>query len=294
MSLMNISPQNIAGTCESKCSYAFNYPTTNSTTVSNYGSHLQFTYELSNNSPVLYNNNSYNVSSINIYSPSLHKYNGSSVDGEVVIRHTPVSGGNSLYVIIPLSTGGLTTNGSQVISNVVNAASKSAPSAGKNTNKGVGEFTLNNFIPMKQFYSYTTSKMDCIVFDISNAVGINADDLSTFKKIVTAAPSNSFVTESNSPTPLFINTKGPSNSITGGGSDIYIDCQPTDQVVGSVTKDKKSVNDSVSQENLMYFVYVVVFMFLIFILYSIMKYITNLGGDSETTPMKGGFFKKYK
>jgi hypothetical protein len=25
-----------------------------------------------------------------------------------------------------------------------------------------------------------------------------------------------------------------------------------------------------------------------------MKYITSLGGDSETTPMKGGFFKKYK
>jgi hypothetical protein len=287
---MNISPQNIAGTCESKCSYAFNYPTTNSTTVSNYGAYLQFTYELSNNSPVLYNNKSFNVSSINIYSPSLHKYNGSSTDGEVVIRHTPVSGGNPLYVIIPLSTGGLTTTGSQVISNVINAAAKSAPSAGKNTNKGVGEFTLNKFIPMKQFYSYTTSRMDCIVFDISNAIGINSDDITTFKKIVTAAPSNPFAGN----TSLFINTKGPSNSITGGGSDIYIDCQPTDQVVGEVTKDKKSVDDLGTQENLMYLVYVVVFMFLIFILYSTMKYITNLGGDSETTPMKGGFFKKYK
>lgn len=287
---MNISPQNIAGTCESKCSYAFNYPTTSNTTVSNYGAYLQFTYDLSNNSPVLYNNNSYNVSSISIYSPSLHKYNNTTADGEVVIRHTPVSGGNPLYVVIPLSTGGLTTTGSQVISKVITAAGKSAPSAGKNTNKGVGEFTLNKFIPMKQFYSYTTSSMDCIVFDISNALGISSDDLTVFKKIVTAAPSNPFMVS----TSLFVNTKGPSNNINGGDGDIYIDCQPTDQVMGTVTKDKKSVNDLGSQESLMYFVYVVVFMFLIFVLYSTMKYITNLGGDSETTPMKGGFFKKYK
>jgi len=287
--IINISSQNIAGTCESKCSYAFKYPTTNSTTVSNYGAYLQFTYELSNTSPVLYNNKSYNVSSISIYSPSLHKYNNTTTDGEVVIRHTPVSGGNPLYVIIPLSTGGLTTTGSQVISRVINAAGKSAPSAGKNTNKGIGDFTLNSFIPMKQFYSYTTNKMDCIVFDISNAIGINSEDLKIFKSIVRAAPSNPFTTS----TSLFINTKGPINSINGE-NDIYIDCQPTDQVMGTVTRDKKNVNDLGTSENLMYLIYVVVFMFLIFVLYSIMKYITNLGGSSETTTMKGGFFKKYK
>ncbi len=292
MSLMNISPQNIAGTCESKCSYAFNYPTTNSTTISNYGAYLQFTYDLSNTSPVLYNNNSYNVSSINIYSPSLHKYNNSTTDGEVVIRHTAVSGGNPLYVIIPLNTGGLTTTGSQVISSVINAAGKSAPSAGKNTNKGVGEFTLNKFIPMKQFYSYTTSKMDCIVFDISNALGITTSDLTTFKKIIKSAPSNPFIMPSNSLASLFINTKGPSNSLSGG-SDIYIDCQPTDKEIGEVTKSKKSVNDLGTQENLMYIIYVIVFMFLIFILYSVMKYLISLASNSETTVMKGGFFKKY-
>jgi len=288
---MNISPQNIAGTCESKCSYTFNYTTTNNTTVSNYGSYLQFTYDLSNTSPVLYNNNSYNVSSISIYSPSLHKYNNATTDGEVIIRHTPVTGGNPLYVIIPLSTGGLTTTGSQVVSRVIKSAGKSAPSAGKNTNKGLGEFTLNNFIPMKQFYSYTTSGMDCIVFDVSNAIGINSADLKIFKSIVKAAPSNPFMVG----TSLFVNTKGPSNNLDSG-SDIYIDCQPTDQTVETVTKDKKtSSSDLGSQENLMYLVYFVAFMFLIFVLYSIMKYITNMGGDSETIlPMKGGFFKKYK
>jgi hypothetical protein len=194
-----------------------------------------------------------------------------------------------LYVIIPLSTGGITTTGSQVISTVINAAGKSAPSAGKNTNKGVGEFTLNNFIPMKQFYSYTTSKMDCIVFDISNSIGIKSADLKIFKSIVKSAPSNPFIGS----TSLFINTKGPSMN---GGSDIYIDCQPTDQVMGTVTKNKKTTSSDLgTSENLMYLVYVVVFMFLIFVLYSTMQYITNLGGDSETTPpMRGGFFKKYK
>jgi hypothetical protein len=142
---------------------------------------------------------------------------------------------------------------------------------------------------MKQFYSYTTSKMDCIVFDISNSIGIKSADLKIFKSIVKSAPSNPFIGS----TSLFINTKGPSMN---GGSDIYIDCQPTDQVMGTVTKNKKTTSSDLgTSENLMYLVYVVVFMFLIFVLYSTMQYITNLGGDSETTPpMRGGFFKKYK
>lgn len=288
--LMNISPQNISGTCESKCSYSFNYPTTNTTTITNYGSYIQFTYDLSNTSPVLYNSNSYNVSSINIYSPSLHLYNNTTTDGEVVIIHTPVTGGNPLYVIIPLSSGGITTNSSKIISTVINTAAKSAPSVGNNTNKGVGNFTLNSFIPMKQFYSYTTSQMDCIVFDISNAIGISTNNLTTFQKIITVVPSNPFMVS----TSLFLNTKGPSNTINGG-SDIYIDCQPTDQVVGDVTQDKQSVNDLSSQDGLIYIIYFVLFMFLIFVLYYIIKYIsgTSVQSDSSTT-MKGGFLKKYK
>jgi carbonic anhydrase len=287
---MNISPQNISGTCESKCSYSFNYPTTNTTTITNYGSYIQFTYDLSNTSPVLYNSNSYNVSSINIYSPSLHLYNNTTTDGEVVIIHTPVTGGNPLYVIIPLSSGGITTNSSKIISTVINTAAKSAPSVGNNTNKGVGNFTLNSFIPMKQFYSYTTSQMDCIVFDISNAIGISTNNLTTFQKIITVVPSNPFMVS----TSLFLNTKGPSNTINGG-SDIYIDCQPTDQVVGDVTQDKQSVNDLSSQDGLIYIIYFVLFMFLIFVLYYIIKYIsgTSVQSDSSTT-MKGGFLKKYK
>ena len=144
---------------------------------------------------------------------------------------------------------------------------------------------------MKQFYSYTTSGMNCIVFDISNAIGISTNDLTTLKKMIRVSPSNPFMVS----TSLFINTKGPSNSLSGG-SDIYIDCQPTDQTVETVTKNKKtSSSDLGSQENLMYLVYFVAFMFLIFVLYSMMKYITTMRGDTETIlPMKGGFFKKYK
>jgi hypothetical protein len=146
---------------------------------------------------------------------------------------------------------------------------------------------------MKQFYSYTTIGMDCIVFDISNAIGITGDDLTTFKKIIKVAPSNPFMVS----TSLFINTKGPSNTLSGG-SDIYIDCQPTDQTVETVTKNKKTSSSDLgmgSQENLMYLVYFVAFMFLIFVLYSMIKYVSNSGGGSETSvPMRGGFFKKYK
>lgn len=289
--LMNISPQNIAGTCESKCSYSFNYPSTNATTITNYGSYLQFTYDLSNTSPVLYNNNSYNVSNINIYSPSLHQYNSTTVDGEVVIRHTPIKGGNPLYVIIPISSNGITTRGTQIVSNIISNASKSAPSAGKSTNKGVNNFTLNDFIPMKQFYSYTTSQMDCVVFDISNAIGINTNDLTLFKKIVSSRPSNPFQVS----TSLFINTRGPSNTL-GGGSDIFIDCQPTDQVTGDVMQDKKTSTDVdlLNSPYTVYILYLLGFIFLIVIVYFSIVSFSNFASNYETPPMKGGFFKKYK
>lgn len=290
--LMNISSQNVVGTCESKCYYSFNYPMTNATTITNYGSYLQFTYELSGSSPVLYNSRSYNVSSINIYSPSLHLYNNTVTDGEVVIRHVPVNGGNPLYVIIPLSTTGVTTKATRFISQVILAASKSAPSAGNNTNKGVTNFTLNDFVPMKPFFSYTTSQMDCIVFDLSNAIGISVADLNMYKKIITTPPTNPFMVS----TSLFTNPKGPR---TMGGSDIYIDCQPTDQVVEEVTKEKTTVDDTTSDQNVMYILYGLAFILLIVVFYYIFKTVGLIGsgeGSSETLPtMKGGgFFRKKK
>ena len=52
---MNISPQNISGTCNYKCAYSFKYPTSDST-ATNYGTKIDLTYEADATPPAKYNN----------------------------------------------------------------------------------------------------------------------------------------------------------------------------------------------------------------------------------------------
>lgn len=84
-----------------------------------------------------------------------------------------------------------------------------------------------------------------------------------------------------------------------GGSDIYIDCQPTDQVVEEVTKEKTTVDDTTSDQNVMYILYGLAFILLIVVFYYIFKTVGLIGsgeGSSETLPIMkgGGFFRKKK
>ena len=61
---MNISPQNISGTCSYKCAYSYNYQKSN-VTATNYGSTILLSYEVGTTPPVTFNNIKYNVREIN-------------------------------------------------------------------------------------------------------------------------------------------------------------------------------------------------------------------------------------
>ena len=219
---MNISPQNITGTCNLKCAYSFNYNTSNST-ATNYGQYIQLTYEASSTPQVTYNTAKYNVSTLTIYSPSLHLYNNAKADAEILISHTPINGGSSLVVCIPINTSGSTTDGSQIITDIFKAVSSNAPSQGTSTTQGIKEFTLNDIVPMKPYYSYTmeSNSRDIIVYGIQYAISIDNKVLETLKKCI--KPNS--ITLPSGPS-LFSNPDGPSNNDVGDGS-IYIDCQPT-------------------------------------------------------------------
>ena len=218
---MNISPQNITGTCNLKCAYSFNYNTSNST-ATNYGQYIQLTYEASSTPQVTFNTAKYNVSTIQIYSPSTHLYNNAKADAEIIISHTPINGGNQLLVYIPINTTGSTTNGSQIITDIFTAISSNAPSQGTSTKQGIKEFTLNDVVPMKPYYSYTSNNnTNNIVYGIQYAIYVNNNSLGTFKKSI---KSTSITLPSG--LSLFSNPDGPSSSNVGDGS-IYIDCQPT-------------------------------------------------------------------
>jgi carbonic anhydrase len=219
---MNISPQNVAGKCTYKCNFAFNYPVSTCTATNN-GNYLSLSCNDSA-SPVTFGNNKYNVSACYLYSPSLQLYNNQSANAELMIMHYPSAGGKTFYVFIPITTNGTSGNASNKISEIIDAVSKGAPSQGNSTNQGISDFTLNDFIPMKEFYNYENQNANIVAFGIQNAIYISQKSLSSLQKLI--KPYNGIPFPSGPK--LFLNSKGPTKGLNSTGSnDIYIDCQPT-------------------------------------------------------------------
>lgn len=267
MKPINISSQNVAGECKLKCDYSFNYSSISNPTATNFGTYIQLTYN--DNPSVTYNNIQYKVSSINIYSPSLHYYNGGYVTGEICITHAPLYGGNSLMVYIPISVYGITVSGSIVINNIIKAVSTMAPSAGQNTNKGTGTFTLNDVVPKKSFYTYSTGSRDVIVYGFSDAIGITNDTLSTLQKIIKQVTSNPAVVS----VPIYVNNGGP--SMSASLSNLTMDCQALDigEPMEDYVKNKSSsMNDLIKGDMMLYFVIIIIIITVFVLAYFLKNY----------------------
>ena len=84
---IDISMSKITGKCDLKCSYSFNY-NNSSCVATNRGDYISILYDKSTAPPVLYNATGYDVQEIRLYAPSLHSYNDSKTDGELIIIHS--------------------------------------------------------------------------------------------------------------------------------------------------------------------------------------------------------------
>jgi hypothetical protein len=217
---IDISPQNISGKCDLKCAYNFKYSESNSTARNN-GVMVALSYDNSSVPPVLYNNQKYNVTNILITCPSLHTFNGSQAPAEIIIEHSPVTGGGQLFVAIPFSSSSESSTASNLITEIIQSVATNAPSQGDSTNLSLTDFTLQNVVPNKPFFSYTDSdKNDWIVFGMLSAIPLNSNTLTTLGQIIKPFP---LPMTGNS---LFFNSSGP-NSSGSVGDGIYISCKPT-------------------------------------------------------------------
>jgi len=223
---INISPQNISGSCDLKCAYNFKYSESN-TTAKNNGVMISLTYDNSSVPPVTYNNQRYTVSNILITCPSIHSFNGALAAAEICIEHVPVKGGPNLFVAIPMISSSESSTASNLITEIIQSVSTNAPSNGDSTNLNISGFTLQNIVPEKPFFTYTApDNNEWIVFGIMYAIPLSSSILITLGQIIKPFPI---------PTPgneLFINKRGP-NSSGKMGDGIYISCQPT----GSSTEE---------------------------------------------------------
>jgi carbonic anhydrase len=220
---MDISPNNVAGECELKCNYYFNYSNSNCL-VGNTGTSLNFTYDKSVQPPVVYNENKYNVSIVSLVTPSVHLFNSNQTNAELIIIHQPVSTGNMLVVCIPVKVFASFKNSGSLLDTMIGRAAAGAPKQGTTVNLPITNYNLNSLVPKDAFYSYSDKNVDFIIFGSTSAIPITQDSINKLSQIL----------KPSTPIPaghkLFYNKKGP--ALTGGGgisnSDIYIDCQPTD------------------------------------------------------------------
>lgn len=234
---INISTKNISGKCDLKCSYSFNYPTTNITVKNN---EYMITLTPENTMPgVVFNEAQYTVSEINLYLPSLHLFNDTKASAELQIVHIPEKGGNNLYVCIPIISSSDTNNASNIISNIIQQTANKAPARNEKFRLNLNNFTLQNIIPKTGYYNYTgtsNNKGEYIVYGLNNAIPINNKTLTILANIID--PLNINITGNS----LFYNPTGPNTGIKQQG--IYISCQPTgsSNEKTQITNEKQSVS----------------------------------------------------
>jgi carbonic anhydrase len=243
------SPINITNnydsTCDLKCKYSFKYPLSN-LNLTNKGGFLYITPENFNESPVMYNSNKYNVREIRIYRKSLHTYGGKNADAELLLIHNNVNGSDILIVSIPIMIGSSNPKSSAIFDTIITEVAKTANSVGKQTSLNNVNFTLDQLIPMKPYFSYNGTlpyapfdgTNSYIVYNIDNAISMSSSAYKLFSNIITESTSQTNPVQNG----LYYNEKGPTYYSPSGKSDeIFIECLPT----GSsgevlIEKDKSS------------------------------------------------------
>lgn len=224
---IDINISNITGKCILKCSYSFTY-NNSSCIATNRGDYLSISYDKSSSPPVLYNATGYDVKEIRIYIPSLHSYNGSKTDGELIIVHSSNTGANPLLVCIPIKSNNTSSISAMFFQTLIDTVANSAPSDGETTNVNIMKFNLSSFVPRKPFFSYSatepyqpcSSVVEYVVFSpLQASLDMMPETLKTLQSIIKSNPY-----DIKTGPKLFYNEKGVGKG--SAGDDIYIDCQP--------------------------------------------------------------------
>jgi carbonic anhydrase len=212
------------GTCELKCKYMFKY-NDSTTRITNKGDYLSLSYDKPVTDPVVYNSIPYYVEEVRIYSPSLHSYNGSKADAELIIIHTN-DYNTKLLVCIPVNSS---TNSSGQLETILTTASKFANTTNKSTYMTT-VINLNTMMPQNKMYIYSGSlpfppcggDNDIIVFNKDDGAFITISK-NTLDLLKASIKQNSIQIKTNS---FYVNNKGPQSLSLDSSNEIYIDCKP--------------------------------------------------------------------
>lgn len=238
---INISEVDRKSKCTDKCNYQIGYKNS-AVAIANHTTYLSIPYK-NTESQVKFNNTKYNVDEVRLYSPSLNTYNGMKVGCEMIIIHTPVSGGNQLFVCLPVKTSNQSTPASMTLTSIIDGASvlvNDKTNSGLVSMDKIKNFNLNLFIPRKPFYYYegdyfleclsSMPKVDVICYlpFVAN-IFISTETLNKLKQIVDPsgiAPPKKSADNADTYPELNFNDHGVTSVDSDDSGDVVMDCQP--------------------------------------------------------------------
>ena len=291
---INISRTGVKDKCNNKCQYFFSY-NNSKCNIKNKKTFLQLSYDRPyDKTQVTYNGQSLNVTKVMIFSPSIHTYDGQSAAGEFLIEHKG-DNGISMITCIPIREDEMVSSeSSKVLRKIVINANKYTQTEGDSINLNLDQYNLDSFVPKSQFYSYRGSyfMFPCngdhhyTVFHKDDTfLTMSKDSLIKLKNVI-HSPNLPIKTGPN----VYFSEKGP-NSGVRPGDEIYIECKPTG-TDGKVLQEQSKSSDSSSAEDEDYkkkleefirspFFLIPFFIFVFYVLYKIIKFLSNKLKDKD-------------
>jgi carbonic anhydrase len=266
MSCLNSdSPINISTTanvlsCEIFCAYMHQYKDS-ACTVTQFPTYLKLSYDATTSAAVTFNKEGYNVREINIYAPSIHTYNGSPADAEMLIIHD--GAGKKLIVSLPLVQSNGAAKSATILDNIITKFSSTFDKTKTNDSQlvNVPNYNLENFIPSAPYFFYMggapfspcDGQYSFLVFDKTKSpVTISSATLATLTGLITPSGIKA-VARSD----YYYNSSGPNVKPGSGKKDeIYIECNPTGEDGEILYQTPPStlgpdINSALSMDNLM-------------------------------------------
>jgi hypothetical protein len=223
-------------------------------------------------SDVMFNSVSYNPVEIRLFKPSLHKFNGTNADAELVIVHTGTNGGLLVCIPIGKSVGATSSMGSTMLESIIEGTKD-----GESVSLNLQNFNANHFIPKSGYYSYQGSLLygDCKRKELYNYVVFPPQSLKISVKMMNRLGNIIHDADVQAVSgDCYWNEKGTMNNGFAGEGQIYIDCQPTDDQGEIVYKEPATPqSSSIDFTYFWTFLYVIIGMFVMFILIKIMKFV---------------------
>jgi carbonic anhydrase len=202
-------------------------------TATYYPDHIKLSYDATTSAAVTFNNEGYNVREVNIYAPSLHAYNGSSADAEMLIIHD--GAGKKLIVSVPLVQSNNVAASAKILDDIIGKFSSTVDKTKTNDSQliNVQNYNMENFIPSSPYYFYMggapfspcDGQYNFVVFDKTKSpVTIGSDTLKTLTGLIQPSGINA-VSRSD----YYYNSSGPNvkPGSSGNKDEIYIECNPT-------------------------------------------------------------------